>query len=103
MSRTITSLNGSSGSRNLVAISPRRALLRMCRCHSGPSLAEPVMITLTNPSSSPSPCPLGAQRDDLVVERHRDRARHGDDHALAVDARREPRLEVLDDVRGDAP
>ena len=59
MSRTITILNGSVGSRKRLASASRRGLLRMCGCQSSGSDAEPVITTLSAPWSSSSPCQAG--------------------------------------------
>src|SRR5450759_4244676 len=59
MTRTMTIRNGSDGSRKRPARTSRRGLLRMCGCMPSGSDAEPVMTTLIEPPSSPSPCHSG--------------------------------------------
>lgn len=54
MSRTITSLRGSAGSRARLARKSRRFLLPMCFCQSSGSEAEPVITILTAPDASSS-------------------------------------------------
>jgi hypothetical protein len=56
MSRTITIFNGSFASLNRFASLRRFSLLPMCRCHSGPSSALPVITTFTT-KALPSPDP----------------------------------------------
>ena len=59
MSRTITSLSGSFGSRARLARRSRRALLPMCCCQSCGSLAAPVITILTEPFSLSRLCQSG--------------------------------------------
>lgn len=59
ISRTITSLSGSAGSRARLANSSRRRLLPTCGCQSLGSLADPVMTILIAPFSSSSECQPG--------------------------------------------
>jgi hypothetical protein len=59
MSRTITSSSGSSGFFARAFSSCSACLLRTCRASSGPSVADPVMITFTVPLSSSSLCHCG--------------------------------------------
>jgi hypothetical protein len=59
MSRTITSSSGSSGFFARAFSSCSACLLRTRRTSSGPSAADPVMITFTVPLSSSSLCHCG--------------------------------------------
>ena len=54
--------NESPESRKRFARASRRGLLRMCRCHSAGSEAEPVMTILIRPPASSSSCQSGRRR-----------------------------------------
>ena len=100
MSRTITILNGSFGSRKRSARSSRRGLLRMCGCQSSGSDAEPVITTLSAPCSSSSPCQAG--RSATISRYSSTQMRRLMHTTIALPSIvGEPVLEVLDQVAGD--